>query len=721
MKNTIQFPLTAMSPGLPVTQCRNLKTRGNALVIADPEAKNEPTVHQKALETLLANRPGPMTPPDIFLRVIPSGTASESIPATTLPDTDFTPGATSLSPKGLASLTTSLLDTYTRLDARVKAAGCRFQPTIGRIHLMDSAGNSIYTSPPQLLECGGWQCASSITLTCSKENTSLKTPATTVTVSTFRIEAVIASLGSYAGLTASATVTLTPQVHPINFSAKAAYRLTRTDTSSPILTAAFPGCTDSFSDLSASRAADLRALIPRLAAVERPAGSIAPAAGSSQIENQQSPSPHLEKSAIDSALKTAVKPDTSLSASILREITAPAGFRGETVTASGDSVAWADITVLQAPPALPRHHADTPSDSSNWTGTLQLTFADGSTALRAIGSPMPMPSALPALICLPHSNARRIELWIRNTADSSIRYATAILSPTADGRSALALDATLKPVAFSLWSGSYPDTPSTSTAGTKRYPGVIVTASMLHPYTALGAHYLTDHPVVALHPAVKSASSWDFTRCHLYAFSPAGIFTVAFSSAKTNPASALIDPRGVSAGERTAYTTTGVMALTDSRHLITLRGARTYPLLENVTASAIEWVLPADQLRMHTPGCVTALDLASMQTHTLTHADSPALIPVGWTSRLPLTAPRRVRFLRLAMAASSFRGVIRLLGDSGAGPDAARPLLTLDIDGAVNAPVAARVIAHPCSFLTLSITGFASPDMTITSASLITT
>ncbi len=719
MKNTLEFPIKAMSPDSPVTQCLNLRVKDGQLTVANPDEANYSTENGTIISELLTNRPEQLTPPDIFLRTVAAGTAAETIPAITLTDTEFSTSGPALSAKGLSSLSSNLADTYSRLSARVTSAGCWFQPMIGRVDVLDCDGISLYSSPPQILECGAWQCCSIMTMSCSKDGTSLIVPATTLSVNMYRIEAVVASLGSYLDNAASIRVTLTPQYHPVDLSASAPYRLTRTDTTAPSLTVTLPGCTDSFSDRTSVRVSDMRALIPRLYSAGYQLGSASAAIGSFSFANTAASSAEDEISTIASALKTTVKTDTSLNGSILREISSPNGFRGEVVTVSGDSVVWADISVLQAPPVILRHHADDITATSSWEGTLQLTFADGSSILRSIGSPLPVPTALPALIYLPYPDIKRVEMWISDS--TSTRYATAELSPSADATASIALDSSLSPVAFSLWAGDYPVASGESNESVlKRYPGVIVTASTRHPYTAVAALFITSRPITAIHPAVKSSSSWDFTRCHIYAFSSAGIFTVAFNAAKTNPASVLIDPRGVSSGECTAYTSTAVMALSDCGRLLAVRGARTYPVDEDITASSLEWFIPTNELRLHdnTGGIVTAIDLTSYQSHTLKSSATGGLVNVCWEARLRLISPSRATKLRLVMAAARFKGTVSLRADSGAGPGASRPLLTLAIDGQVNAPVTARLLSYPCSYLTISVSGLASSDFTISSANV---
>ena len=453
--------------------------------------------------------------------------------------------------------------------------------------------------------------------------------------------------------------------------------------------------------------------------IERRIALFEAAEGSFPLANNSAAALREENAAIASALRKELQSDPSGSAAILRRISVPGGFRAGVVTVSGDAVVWGDITVRQAPAAIPRHHSVSPPADTPWEGVLRLNLADGTTRSRAIASPLPIPSALPAVLCIPCPEATSVEMWVRKISDGSVSHALVTLSPSDDGSWAIAVSRSLEPTMLTPWIGSLPAGGNTPSDEGIRYPGAVVTASAERPYAPLGALLVTTEPIVALHPAVRSASSWDFTRTRLYAFSPAGIFSVAFSRGGNRPASALIDPQSVSRAGATAYTTSGIMALTDGGILLRVAGAATSRLLESVGADTLRWFIPADELRMKDSltGAQSALELRSMQLHSLLGSDN-GLIPVKWSVRVPLGSARRVTGMRIAMAASRFKGSLELRGDFGAGTAASRRLISFAIDGEVNAPLTARVLAFPCSFVTLTIDGSASADMTVTGISL---
>ena len=377
----------------------------------DPTAPDTPVRHDSLIAELLEGQPTDLTPPDIFFRVIAAGNISESIPALSLTDTDFSRDNPQLSDKGVALLSRELTDAYSRLCDRASESGLFFQPVLARLHLLDRSGNRIWSSAPQLLETAAFQCCSAITMTCSKEGTTLKTPSAAMTVTAYRVEAVIAALGAYSEAV-SAEATISPQIHPTDPAATAPFRLTRTDTTTPGLTTALPGTTDSFASRANRRAGIIRSLLPRMPLIERRIALFEAEEGSFPLANNSAPALREENAAIASALRKELQSDPSGSAAILRRISSPGGFRAGVVTVSGDAVVWGDITVLQAPAAIPRHHSVSPSADTPWEGVLRLNLADGTTRSRAIASPLPLPSALPAVLCIPCPEATSVEMSV---------------------------------------------------------------------------------------------------------------------------------------------------------------------------------------------------------------------------------------------------------------------------------------------------------------------
>lgn len=71
----------------------------------------------------------------------------------------------------------------------------------------------------------------------------------------------------------------------------------------------------------------------------------------------------------------------------------------------------------------------------------------------------------------------------------------------------------------------------------------IITSSVTDPLIPIGSVSLSHQKITALTPASRSQSTWDFSRTHLYAFTPEGTFAISFSAKGAYLTAALIDNR----------------------------------------------------------------------------------------------------------------------------------------------------------------------------------
>lgn len=689
-------------------------------------------------------------PPDITIRATDRGTVSRAIAPMSFDGSALDREHPRLDANDAKTLTSALTDAYAGLCATAADNGAWVQPLLARFHLVAADGRRIYSSEPTLLSAGGWQCCDPLEIGCTLADGTLATRATSLTARTFAIEVDVAALGSYDA--ASIEVTVTPQLHPVDFGAEADYRITRTSTSTPLLTAALPGVTAEMSDDSTARARLLRAMTERLAALESPLARLTCASSSGlshAIANTLALTASAERKSLMSILARTVTSSSSSSPLLLRGITSPHSFLAGSSTTAGDAVMWADITPLHSPAALPRDPAATPSDQvPEWTGTLRVTLADGTHLDTLIGYPMQMPEALPPLVSYPDPQAVELELWVDNVDTGTVSHASAALTATADGQRAVSLDASLAATPLTPWtSGQYPVTSVEGVMAGRRRPGAVVSAHVSAPGEAVGALEITPAPVVALHPAVKSLSSWDFTRTHLYAFSPAGIFALSLGADRRRIGASLIDPRGVTEACHTAYTSRGVMAIARGK-LLSVSASRVSELPLPFAPKQVAWLSSAGRvLLLGTDGMLRAYDPEARTWHerTVGHHTAEAIAsvgadcfiscrdalltpdtagaatirPISWSARLPLPRRAAPRHVVVSMSAYSFSGRVTCSTEAGPGSACAIPLVRLDIDGEVNAPLHARLPLTPRRYVGVAIEGMASADFTLTAVHLI--
>lgn len=688
------------------------------------------------------------TPPDVEIRTVTRGSVSGRMEAVTLTDVDFDRSEPRLSDASLKLLTASTLSAYTSLSAAAAASGAWVQPMLARYHLLDSAGERLFSSEP-LIVGAGWQCSDKFTIECSRSGAQLSVPATVIRADAYGLELTVRSLGAYTGRAAAVQVTLSPQVHPVNFGAVADYRIVRPATAAPALTVALPGATVAMADDTASRATGLLRMVERIDAICATVTVTAPDASAVAIVNPALLSAADEARSLRSMLARSPAPRSAGDPSLAAAVMPPHAFTARTVTTGGDAVVWGDVTPLPAPVGVSLWTGSDGDDPPEWSGTLAVTMADGGRVLTSVGYPMPLPAGLPPLASYPDVRAVKMELWVENHETSTVSHVAVHLKATADGARAVSIAPDLAPRLLTPTGiTSYPRPAPGSVSTGRRIAGALVAAAAARPGIAIGAMELTPSPVVVLVPAVKGASSWDFTRNRIYAFSPAGIFAVAFGACRSTIASSIIDRRGVSDAGRVAYTSAGVAAVTDGGVPVVIRGSAVSRLnlpAHEGNVNSIAWHTDDDSLWMLTSSAtVLAMNLADGACHTRRFPFNPitlhspadtmligtsdyllrlaaqpfATTPVRWAVRVPLDPAMRLHAIEIDLAASAFSGSVRVRTDGGAGSAESFPLLDLALTGQINAPVRERVAGLCMRFIIVEVEALVSADFRLTGLKL---
>lgn len=172
-------------------------------------------------------------PPVISLTAIDCGTISRPVETLTLTDTDFSRDTPALSHSGARQLSEALISAYSAIASGAAENDAWFQPLLARFRLLNAAGHTLYTSEPQLITSRGWQCTSLITFEGSKNGSTLSLNPLQLEADIYSIRAKIHSLGGYADTAKTVEISVTPQLHPADFSAEAPYRIVRPSTDSP--------------------------------------------------------------------------------------------------------------------------------------------------------------------------------------------------------------------------------------------------------------------------------------------------------------------------------------------------------------------------------------------------------------------------------------------------------------------------------------------------------
>lgn len=688
--------------------------------------------------SLAVDAPASDLAPMISLEAVPAGELSASLPAMTMKDVDFSRTSPQLRSRDVKDLGTNLADAYRLLAATAADGALWIQPVVARYHLLSASGQRVFSSSPLVMTAGGWQCTGEFSAGCTKNGSQLSVPAFNISAQAYRLtlridEASLRQLAE-AGVE-SIEIDCTPQIHVVDPAATPSWRLTRQSTDSPLLTVALPGASDHFCSREAvfagrltRAAAAIGSLEQRVAVVHSPFSS-----GTTAITRTASVDFDTETRLIEKAAKS-VEPvyvPPAGTASLLSEICTPHSFTAATVAVSGNTVAWADIT------PLPCRAVNVAQLCGDWigepcSGAVRMTCRDGTVSVAPFSLPR-RPQAWASVVSVPDVAATRIEIFVRNTS-GSVAYGSAELSPMPDGRHAAMIAPSLVGEKFRPWTGTVPAAIASRTVGRRR-PGAIVTADISQPVTPLSAIECCHSPVRALMPAIRPQSSWDFSRCHLYAFSEAAVHAVSLSTRQRLATAAIIVPEGIESQQAATRTDEAAIALSQGR-FISIKASRAVAsdFVDGFRQAA--WDAATQKLWLTDRfGNLTAADASlsafsdisapvdfeniyseaariwladSDALYRLTDPDAPRR--VLWESDIPVQARSRPTAIEIRLSARQLRGTVTLRGSRISGDDASAILLSLRIDGAVDAPLIYRLAAPAYPWLRLTLDAEVSPD-----------
>ena len=243
--------------------------------------------------------------------------------------------------------------------------------------------------------------------------------------------------------------------------------------------------------------------------------------------------------------------------------------------------------------------------------------------------------------------------------------------------------------------------------------GHIVSASFSAPLAPLASVQVSASPVTAVTPAARSQSTWDFSRTHLYAFSPEGTYAVSFSARGAFLSSALIDNRPALGSA--VFTPHGVFAAVQGGlALFTGSAAKAFvPLPEN--ASAL-YYRSADDLVLVLTHTGNRYWVTPQGQFTLI-APMPSFVYEEILSVRKATAPR---IAVIPLLAEDIEAQMTIYADSGRLHEASFTCAAAEISGRADKPVALRIVDTPNRRrVWLRISGTASPDLAISTPAII--
>ncbi len=683
------------------------------------------------------------------ISIIASSTAtfSSTIPARVLSG-GYTRSQGNLTAADTNAISGDLLNAYNDICTKASNAGYYVQPVMACYRLYDKDGVMLYESAPVLVSTpSGFQCTEAIatTINASSGIFSNADPYT-LKATGFKLGIVSPELAEspWGETVAAVEITVTPQLHPVDFLAKASNRLEPSNATQGILRMYLPGTANGMVASTAQRDKMTIATAERMEMVASPimlyakpfAGGISATAGEI-IETSciTMLTPAEETKRHRQQLSTKVPGRDRL----LQDTNSPHSFTARTATATGDLITWGDIT----PRLFDGYAAGTfaaTTGGGRWRACIKtVSGSRGETVVWHGEGESNAPLTFSPLLSYPHPDAT--EMTIKVSYDDGRTLSGKFpLKPSPNRRMAYYLSPEGKPIALDTELEAYVIPAEERKA--ERHPGTIMCSRTVSPTEVNSVLEVSQGRIATITPAVRSSSSWDFARTHLYAFTTTGIYAVSVSGTRKAIAANIIDPRGVAGEEAVTYNNDNVYAIADGQ-AIKVHGSQSETIDSQTGFKSIGWSGALNELWFithdgksivyqtdydgyyfrDTPEATSLFSaggelfaLAGNKILNLSSETENDRQQIEWKSRLAIdgtTAPlhrtnqsiNKLSSISWRIFSANADIKLSLRGDGGAGEANSYPMLALGVKGSINNPISARVIAPARPYITFAVSG----------------
>lgn len=655
--------------------------------------------------------------PIVRLTVATTSQFSATIPARQLTG-NYTHWQGSLDDADCALLTADIERAYDNMCADARRAGCYVQPVMARYRLRDADGAIVVESAPVMLSASGLQLADDIETRVDVDGgrycmmNAFTLNAEGYTIGYEVVKSGEDNVGNY-----TVEILVTPQLHPVDWSAQIKTRMESAATLSGVLRLFLPSCRDRCGEQVEWLMHDFDAV-----AVEVARG---------RLGESKSVVTRLVGGDYDTDVKLWRKLNPGTVATTIdmmaAEASLPHRFSATVGRMMGDMVVWGNVSTLKYDGyPVPMFTVETNGLPGRWYAFSCVTFANGEQVVWNGGGSGNAPSALSPLVCYPHRDAVKMKVTVCY-ADSSVKSREVAL--TAAGTMAVYVDKSFQPLAIDVDEDVYL-VPSTVCAP-RVYGGGVMVARAIAPLEVVAAQVVSQEPVVAITPAVRSTSSWDFARSHLYAFSRGGIYAVSVNAGRSSISSCIIDDRSVVLGSAVAVTPAQVYAVA-SGALVAVAGSRVKTVIPDIGCVKIGWnhvwselwcIAPDARVSVLTGHGFYRRDEIVDAVHDVgggrllvccdqrlcdASCEIPAEMNVCWSKCVPIEW-QPIKHIAWLLYASSAQLSLSVKGDHGGNTPLS--IIGLQVSGQINSPVSARVYAPPRGYVTLTVDGSVSADM----------
>ena len=669
-------------------------------------------------------------------------------------DGSYTPRSTTLSASDRSRLTQAALGCHWALWAACADKRQFLQPVMGYYRIVDAAGCELYRSMPTVLcsSCG----ANFFNVVEGAMASTLDSVATlTVDATPYRVALRRHAADEDGGLLSMAArveVWLTRPVDPVaTCGVDAECRLSGLGGTSPVVELCMPGVSMGMTPVRSRQVQTYEHILPRLDAY----ASLAASVDVSRLPQTVGVMLELEIVPGDVFVRSSsARVDLPAGAGLADCCRVPHTFGAASGCGSGATVMWGGISPRlfsgYSPAEMARDVEVSPTKAVSVVEVGGMgSVGCGSAARMVAGGDACAcrPLTLAPLVCypLPWATSMRVDVGM---ADGTAREVELPLRTLPGCRYAFHMSADGCPVDVAggrLISGvGMPD----EVRPVMDVATAVMTTASSAPWIPVDTAELTATGVTAVASVPRASASWNYAHSLYYAFTMSGSYSVKVDRARRIGAPVLLDMRPVAAVRDVAVSPRSVYVAADG-DLVEMRGT-VVSTLRRGDVRGVGYCGARDELWVavgspspvvyplargwgrrgfytrSSPGLSRLYTLASGMyvadfAGNLYAADvesAPSVVGVSLMARLKLPARSRVAALEAVMAAARVNGALSLRGDGGAGYAESRPIVTLRVDGAVDAPLAARVVAPLRRMVNAHLSLSVSPDFEFHSLTL---
>lgn len=514
--------------------------------------------------------------PEGVLRAVTAGTLRQTCDGLTSGKGSDLSAGEELCATDLRNLTRGLTGAYRRMMGEAGESGLWVQPVIARCRFLDCHGSTLHLSSPQLLGVGDlWQCMGPVDGEVTRRSdTDFTIGSLTLSAEAWRLNAVIPSRQD-TGMeqVAEVAVETTAVIDPVDASGTCEVSFVRKRDNAPVCRASLPGTSIG---MSASTGVQRKRVMDLLSAGDRAwkvRGRFIPGESGMTV-TVPAPAYDVSRSELMSGLRLSRPCPSDERERLLAAMMMPNRFEAAFGIRVGSSLVWGDVR----PIAFPGYGASELFEpgSEEVSAEVEVLSAGGLVARRSV-SGSGLSRTLRPVVIYPNPMASRMrvlfddgeakEIALHGCGMTAAGFTSGVFSGDAAGNA---------------------EAPEGDEAVYGRvFSGYVVSADAAEPRVPLRAVSVCGCGLSGLCEAVRSRSSWDFGKSHLYAFSGEGIFAVCFSGDKGYASATRIDRRAALHGG--AVSPEGVYVPVEGG-LAVVNGARVTGFLElPADAQKVAW------------------------------------------------------------------------------------------------------------------------------------